>query len=131
MARDDRTAAGWLALGAAAFALLPWYALADKSLVPALAEVWSGPDGASGLAQAARFGKSWLWCVPVGLALGLVGMRAPSRRRSGALLAGGALLGLAAILVFGFAIGAAGWSFDLLARAFGPLPAGQPGLGIG
>jgi iron(III) transport system permease protein len=36
-----------------------------------------------------------------------------------------------AILVAGFTIGASGWSFEFLADAFGPLAAGQPGIGWG
>ena len=129
--RDDRAVAAWLAIAAAAFVLLPWYFSADKSLVQALAGVWGGADSASGIVEAARHGRAWLWVVPIGLVVAFLGMRAGVRRRQGALLTAGASIALAGVLVAGFAIGASGWAFGFLADAFGPLPTGQPGIGWG
>ena len=88
-------------------------------------------DSASGLVQAARHGRPWLWIVPIGVALAALGARCGSRRRQGTLLAAGALLALAGILIAGFSIGATGWSFDVLTRRLRAAAAGQPGIGIG
>ncbi|HEV7576348.1 MAG TPA: ABC transporter permease subunit, partial [Caldimonas sp.] len=131
MARDDRSAAAWLAVGVASFTLLPWYFLADKSVAQALADVWGAADSASAVVQAARYGRPWLWLVAIGLGVAFIGTRAGARRRQGVLVAAGSLLALGAVLVGGFAIGATGWSFGVLTRWFGALPAGQPGLGLG
>jgi iron(III) transport system permease protein len=130
-AREDRAVAAWLAVAAASFALLPWYLTADRSLLQALADVWGRADSASGIVEAARHGRPWLWVVPIGLVVALLGTRAGARRRQGALLAAGASLALAGVLVAGFTIGANGWSFEFLADAFGPLAGGQPGIGWG
>ncbi len=131
MARDDRGVAACFAIAAASFTLLPWYLVADKSVVEALTGVWGAADSASGVVQAARHGRPWLWTVPIGLAVALGSKRDVSRRRAGVLLTGGASLALAAVLTGGFAIGTTGWSLDVLARAFRPLSGGQPGLGLG
>ena len=97
----------------------------------AVAGAFDGHDTASGLVQAARHGRPWLWSAPLGLALGVVGWRAPAGRRQGALLLGGALLGLSGVLGAAFAIGARGWSFAGATSLFGELTAGQPGIGVG
>ena len=133
MARvDGRRAAGaWLALGLLSFALLPWYFLADKTLLQALPGVWGGADTASGVVQAAGRGKPWLWAAPVGLAIAVFGLVASTRRAMGALLSAGALFSLIGVLASGFSIGANGWSFAWMSAAFGALAAGQAGIGIG
>ena len=131
MARDGRSVATWLAVAGVSFVLLPWYFAADRSLAQALADVWGGADSASGIVQAARHARPWLWIVPIGLAVAALGTRARARTRQGALLVAGASIALAGIVGAGFAIGLSGGSFDVLARAFGPLPTGQPGIGWG
>ena len=113
MARDDRAVAAALVLGALSFALLPWYFLADKSVLEALPAVWGAPESASGALQAAAYGRAWLWAAPLGLAIAFLGGRGATRRRQGALLAVGALVVLGGVLGGGFAIG------------------GQPGIGLG
>ncbi len=122
---------GWLLFGVAAFALLPWYFPADKTLLQSLAGVWSVADSASGAVQAARFGKPWLWLVPVALLAALLGWRLPAGRAQGRWLALGGGIGLAGLLASGFAIGAKGWAFAWLDASFGPLPATQFGIGLG
>ena len=133
MARvDERRAAGvWLAVGLLSFALLPWYFLADKTLLQALPGVWGGADTASGAVQAAARGKPWLWTALVGLAIALLGLAAGTRRARGALLTAGALVALVGVLASGFSIGVNGWSFAWMSAAFGALSAGQAGIGLG
>ena len=57
----------WLAVGAAGFAVLPWYALADSVLGTAWLRSWTGKDSAPALLQIALYGKWWL--VPIAVAL--------------------------------------------------------------
>ena len=122
----------WAVLGLAAFALLPWYFLQDRSLLSALSEVWQGPDAGSALVQAISYGRPWLWSGAAGLLLCLLPLSLPmSAHAQGRWLTGGALLGLLGLLLSGFAIGAAGWSFDVLEQALGTLPTGQYGVGWG
>ncbi len=122
---------GWLLFGLAAFALLPWYFPADKTLLQSLAGVWSVADSASGAVQVARFGKPWLWLVPAALLIALIGWRLPAGRAQGRWLALGGGLGVAGLLTSGFAIGAKGWAFAWLDAGFGPLAATQFGIGLG
>ena len=133
MARvDERRAAGaWLALGVLSFAFLPWYFLADKTLLQALPGVWGGADTASGVVQALGRGKPWLWAALVGLAIALPGLVTVSRRGRGALFTTGALVALVGVLTSGFSIGVNGWSFAWMSSAFGALAAGQAGIGLG
>ncbi|MEP6739651.1 MAG: iron ABC transporter permease [Caldimonas sp.] len=133
MARaDDRRAVGaWLALGAIAFVLLPWYFLADKTVLQALPGVWGGADTASGAVQAAARGRPWLWAAPVGLVIALLGLRAGTRRGQGLLFAIGAAAALLGLLGSGFAIDGKGWSSPWLGTLFGAIAAGQPGIGLG
>jgi len=90
--RDRRVAAGWLLLGVAAFALLPWYLPAG--------------DGDSGAFHAMRHGRWWLLSAAIGLGIALAGLLATARRWQGVGLAAGAGLALVALLGSGFAIGA-------------------------
>ena len=122
---------GWLLLGAVSFLLLPWYFLADKSVLQALPGVFGGADTASGVVQAALHGKPWLWVALVGLVIAALGWRLPPGRAQGRWLSAGAGIGLAGLLSSGFAIGAKGWSFEWMNAAFGALAAGQFGIGLG
>ena len=122
----------WAVLGMAAFALLPWYFLQDQSLLSALPEVWQGPDAGSALVHAIAHGRPWLWSGAAALLLCLLPLSLPmSAHAQGRWLTGGALLGLLGLLLSGFAIGATGWSFDVLEQALGTLPTGQYGMGWG
>ncbi|MCE3272334.1 MAG: binding--dependent transport system inner rane component family protein [Ramlibacter sp.] len=121
----------WVAVGIAAWLLFPWYALQDANGLLAIARTWSAAETGNGLLQATRFGKPWLLCGLAGLLVCAVaaGM-APGRRQGTVLLAGG-LGGALALLASGFAIGAKGWSFDILGRLFGDLSQQQFGIGWG
>ena len=112
MARDGRAVSAWLLVAALSFVLLPWYFLADQSVLQSLPGVWGAADGASGAVQAAVHGRTWLWIAPIGMAIAIIGWRANERRRQGALLSAGALVGLLGLLGSGFAIR-------------------QPGIGLG
>jgi iron(III) transport system permease protein len=129
--RSGRAIAAWALLGFAAYAVLPWYFLQQHSLLAALAGVWGDDTTASGLVQAARHGRPWLWVGLAGLLLASSGLLLPAGRGQGRLLVGGASLGLIGLLASGFAIGAPGWSFESLEALFGPLERGQFGMGWG
>ncbi|HMC14424.1 MAG TPA: iron ABC transporter permease, partial [Albitalea sp.] len=124
-------ARGWLLLGLASFVLLPWYLPQNLSLLGALPGVFGGSDTASGLVQAVRHHRPWLWIGLAGLLVAAAGVRLAEGRRQGRLLAAGGSIGLVGLLLAGFIIGAQGWSFDVLGAMFGALPGGQLGIGIG
>jgi iron(III) transport system permease protein len=129
--RNQRAVLGWLLLGLAAFALLPWYFQQDRTLLAALPGAFGGSDTASALVQALRHGRPWLWVALAALALaGLGWQRGPGRAQGWLLVAGGAL-GLLGLLGTGFAIGARGWAFDFLGATLGALAQGQFGIGVG
>ena len=67
--RAHTSIGGWLLLGAVSFLLLPWYFLADKSVLQALPGVFGGADTASGAVQAALHAKPWLWTALAGLVI--------------------------------------------------------------
>ena len=131
-ARDRlrKTLVAWTAIGAFAFALLPWYLAADKSLLESIRDQFGAADSANGLRAAAMLGKPWLASALVALALCAAACfsRGPRRAR---LATTGAAIGLVGILASGFSIGASGWSFAWLNTVLGALPAGQAGFGLG
>jgi len=129
--RAQRVVLGWLLLGLAAFALLPWYFPQNLSLLGSLPGVFGGSETASGLVQALRHHKPWLWVGLAGLVVAALGSRLPAGRLQGAVLAAGAAAGAAGLLLAGFTIGAQGWSYAWLGAAFGALPGGQFGIGLG
>ena len=127
----SRSIGGWLLLGALSFALLPWYFLADTSVLQSLPGVFGAAETASGAVQAARHGRPWLWSALAGLGIAAVGWRRPGAAMQGRTLVAGATLGLTGLLASGFAIGSKGWSFGWLERVFGVLATGQFGIGLG
>ena len=62
--RGQRMVWGWLGLGGAAFALLPWYYPQNLGLWAALRGALGGDDTASGLVQASLQGRLWLSLGP-------------------------------------------------------------------
>ncbi|MEO7055608.1 MAG: ABC transporter permease subunit, partial [Caldimonas sp.] len=129
--RGRRTLIAWLALGALAFTLLPWYFPQNLSLLAALRGVFGGDETASALVQAIWQGRPWLWLGGAGLLLAARGALLQTGREQGGWLVAGAALGLAGLLATGFGIGARGWAFDLFGQWFGALPVGQSGFGLG
>jgi iron(III) transport system permease protein len=130
-AHGQRVILGWALLGLAACALLPWYFPQNLTLARSLAGVYGGPDTASALAQVVLHGRPWLAAGIAGLLLALGAAFMAPGRAQGRVLMAAAALGLAGVLGGGFAIGLQGWNFELLNRAFGELPRGQIGLGLG
>jgi iron(III) transport system permease protein len=122
---------GWALLGLAAYALAPWYLPQNVGLWRSLAGIFGGADTASGVVQAARHGKTWLWVGLAGIAAAGAALWLPGGRRQGLCLVAGAGAGLLGLLASGFAIGARGWSFEWVAALFGELPGGQFGIGMG
>ncbi|MCI4431939.1 MAG: iron ABC transporter permease [Burkholderiales bacterium] len=129
--RAARAVPGWLLLGALSFFLLPWYFLADQSVLASLPGVFGAAETASAAVQALRHGRPWLWIGCAGLALAALGAGMPSGARQGRVLLFGAVLGLAGLLLSGFTIGAKGWSFAWIEQSFGVLAIGQFGIGVG
>ncbi|MDO9092280.1 MAG: iron ABC transporter permease [Rubrivivax sp.] len=121
----------WLALGAAAFVLLPWYFPQNLSLLKSLPGVFGGSETASALVHALQHGRPWLWLGLAGLLLCAVAWRMAAGRPQGWTLVAGSLLGLLGVVGGGFTIGATGWSFAILNTLFGELPQGQFGIGLG
>jgi iron(III) transport system permease protein len=130
-ARGQRAILGWWLLGLGAFALLPWYFLQDRSLLQAFPGVWSSAEVGSGIVQAARHDRPWLWLALTGLLVAGAAWRLPAGRVQGRALVAGALVGIVGLGAAGFAIGARGWAFAWLESAFGALPSGQFGIGWG
>jgi iron(III) transport system permease protein len=130
-ARARRALLGWVLLGAAAFALLPWYFPQNVSLWRALPGVFGGGETASGLVHALVHGRPWLWVALAALLACALAWRVPAGRSQGVALSAGAGLGLAGLVGSGFAIGATGWSFEWLNGWFGTLAQGQFGIGLG
>jgi iron(III) transport system permease protein len=127
----DRPVAFWLAAGTIGLLLVPWYAVADGVLWFGWITSLSSADHAPALWQVVAHGSWWLAPLAVLLAIGAIVPFATERRaRANALIAVGTL-GFAWFFAQGFAIGARGWSFALLAQVFSPLAHGQPGMGLG
>lgn len=127
----QRVVWAWWTLGALAFVLLPWYFPQNLTLLQSLPGAFGGADTASGLVQALRHGKPWLWSAVVALGLLLLAVSGKPGRVQGGLMVTGATFGLVTLLASGFAIGAQGWSFAWLESIFGALSGGQFGIGLG
>ena len=131
MRRAERAIVGWIALGVAAFALLPWYFQQNQTLWRALPGVFGGAETASGMVHALVHGRVWLWLGLAGLVVAALGSARRPGRSQGALLVLGGLIGIVGLLASGFTIGVQGWSVALLDEWFGPLAQGQFGVGWG
>lgn len=127
----NRSLWAWIALGALGYLLLPWYALQDANGLLAVGQGFMAGKSANGLMHAVALGKPWLAAGLLGLVLAAAAAALPPGRRQASLLLAGGGLGLAGLLGSGMLVGARGWAFESLASLFGPLPAGQPGMGWG
>jgi iron(III) transport system permease protein len=129
--RSQRWIWAWVALGFAAYLLLPWYAIQDSTWYEAVPQVFGQAEGANGLMQAAMQGRSWLFVGLAGLAMCAIGAWLPAGRAQGRWLLAGGAIGAIGLAVAGFAIGARGWSFAALNTQFGELAVNQFGIGAG
>ncbi|MEP7207138.1 MAG: iron ABC transporter permease [Casimicrobiaceae bacterium] len=130
--RGARAAIAWIAVGLAGFVLVPWYALQESVFGLAWLGSFATRENAPALWQVLGHGRPWLapLALPLIAAIPLALIHAhPRRRATGLLVLGGA--GFVYFFVQGFAVGATGWWFDTLGRAFGPLAVGQYGMGLG
>jgi iron(III) transport system permease protein len=125
-----RAAWVWLAVGAAGFALLPWYAVQDSVWWPSWIAQFTTKDNAPAWLQALLYKRAWLWAIALLLVAAIPFAGGGSRAKAAGLVAVGAA-GFAYTLGQGFAIGPTGWYFDALAKSLPPLPTGQYGMGLG
>lgn len=122
----------WLLAGAAGYLALPWFLLPDHfRWTSGLDHLLTEQDTATGVLQALRFGRWWLWGPAVGLAVVATGVLAGAGRLPSlaVTLGGGAGAGL--LLGAGFTIGLQGWSVGWIKAALPALAQGQYGLGWG
>ncbi|BEP34070.1 iron ABC transporter permease [Variovorax sp. V59] len=129
--RAQRWIRAWVALGLAAYLLLPWYAIQDAIWYEAVPQVFGRAEGANGLMQAATQGRGWLFIGLAGLAMCAIGAWLPAGRAQGRWLLAGGAIGAFGLAIAGFAIGARGWSFEALNALFGELAINQFGIGAG
>lgn len=129
--RSQRWIWAWVALGFAAYLVLPWYAIQDSTWYEAVPQVFGQAEGANGLMQAATQGRSWLFIGLAGLAMCAIGAWLPPGRSQGRWLLAGGASGAIGLAVAGFTIGARGWSLAALNTQFGELALNQFGIGAG
>ncbi len=129
--RSRRWIWAWVALGLAAYLLLPWYAIQDATWYEAVPQVFGQGEGANGLMQAATQGRGWLFIGLAGLLLCAAGAWLPPGKAQGRWLLAGGAAGAIGLAVAGFTIGAKGWRFEALNTQFGELAINQFGIGAG
>ena len=129
--RERRLLWAWWALALLAWLALPWYLPQDLSLWASLGRAWSAADSASGLLQGLRHDRPWLLLPALGMVLAAPALALPAGRRQGRWLVAACGLALAGLLGPAALIVAQGWAFEPLNAAFGALPQGQPGIGLG
>ena len=120
-----------IALGVLAYLALPWYAIQDTNGLLSIPQVFLNEQAGNGLMQAGAFRRPWLWVGLVALAIAAFGASMLPTKKQGTLLITAGVVGVTGLLLSGFAIGAKGWSFELMSHAFGALGKGQSGIGWG
>jgi len=133
---DSSGLIAWLAVGWAAYLVVPWSAIAGRGF---FAFAWLGNYPLDPKVAPAAFQlivhQRW-WYAPFAamlVAATLCGWRRRPRDArvvSNTLVAAGAM-GLLWLLAVALAIDIGGWTWPPLAGVFGPLPGRQPGLGYG
>ncbi|CAN7592472.1 iron ABC transporter permease [Rhizobium sp. LjRoot98] len=121
-----------LALGIAAFILVPWYRIEGGFLgfgwfsgFPSEASV------APGILQILEYGRWWLTIPALIMATAVAArfLRDPMQR--GAVLAAAGAAGVLFLTLQGLAIGFSGWTWTITETLFGALADGQPSMGAG
>ncbi len=121
----------WSLVGVVGVTILPWYAMNDGIFSTAWLRVYPNVDTGSALYQIAAAGRSWLLLptLPLLAILGLGVMRLPVVKNA-RILAWLAIVGMALMLLQGFAIIHSGPSTGLIGM-LAPTGAKQPGMGYG
>jgi iron(III) transport system permease protein len=121
-----------LALGIAAFLILPWYRIEGGFL----SFEWLGgflteASAAPSILQITVFSRPWLAVAALALLSATAArfIQAPMRRGQILILCGG--VGLVFLALQGLAIGYTGWTWTVSEKLFGPLTDGQPSMGAG
>ena len=136
MNRSGRLAVGWVMIGIAGFALVPWYAIPGSVIGIDWVRDPLGKRSAPALLQGLAHGAGWL--LPLGGLLlaalfGIVrhgaGRQTRAARSRWLIFAGG--LGFGYLLAQGFAIGAHGYAYATLSAVLPPVADGQRGMGLG
>ena len=120
-----------VALGALAYLAFPWYAIQDSNGLLSIPQVFSVEQAGNGLVQASVYNRPWLWTGVLALVLAAFGASMAPTKKQGTVLVFAGVFGVLGLMVFGFAIGAKGWSFEALTNLFGPLGRKQLGVGWG
>ncbi|KQY12989.1 iron ABC transporter permease [Rhizobium sp. Root73] len=121
-----------LALGIAAFILVPWYRIEGGFL--GLGWFSGFPSEASvapGILQILEYGRWWLTIPALIMATAAAArfLRDPMQR--GAVLAAAGAAGVLFLTLQGLAIGFSGWTWTISETLFGALADGQPSMGAG
>lgn len=120
-----------VSIGVLAYLAFPWYAIQDSNGLLSIPQVFSNEQAGNGLMQAGAYQRPWLWVGVAALLVAAFGASMVPTKKQGTVLMAAGALGAAGLMASGFAIGAKGWSFDLLNTSFGALGKGQPGIGWG
>ena len=120
-----------IALGILAYLAFPWYAIQDSNGLLSIPNVFSNEQAGNGLMQAVNYQRPWLGLGMLAWVMAALGACMLPTKRQGTMLIAAGVLGVAGLMVSGFAIGAKGWSFDALSHWFGALGKGQSGIGWG
>ena len=120
-----------MALGALAYLVFPWYAIQDSNGLLSIPQVFSNVQAGNGLMQAVVYNRPWLWVGLLALSIAAFGASMTPNKKQGTVLVAAGVLGVAGLMVSGFAIGAKGWSFEVLTSIFGVLGSKQFGMGWG
>jgi iron(III) transport system permease protein len=121
----------WVAFGALAYVVFPWYAIQDTNGLLSIPQVFATEQAGNGLMQAFAFKRIWLVCGLVALAVAAIGASMQPNKQQGTVLLVAGALGVIGIFLSGFSIGAKGWSFEWLNQSFGELSVAQFGIGWG
>ncbi len=121
----------FVALGFLAYLIVPWYAIQDSNGLLSIPLVFANDQAGNGLMQAVAYHRPWLLTGLLALVAAALGASMVPTKNQGSVLIAAGVLGLTSLMLSGFAIGAKGWSFDLLNSLFGPLGAKQFGIGWG
>ena len=120
-----------MALGVLAYLVFPWYAIQDSNGLWSIPQVFSNDQAGNGLMQAVVYNRPWLWVGLLALIIAAFGASMTPTKKQGMVLVAAGVLGVAGLMVSGFAIGAKGWSFEVLTSLFGVLGSKQFGMGWG